>query len=115
MLPDLQALLVDLRVHRNVLTNRRLAESLASHAPTNGGGDGARRFAEAALHFSRGLGKIDRWNVILRDLDKGLCDFPSARRGTAIYLCWEMGEPEVAFWHGVDEGAAGRKPLGPDD
>lgn len=106
---------MDLRNQRAVLVDRQLTASLAAHAPGNGGGDGARAFTEAALRFSSGLGQIDEWNVILRDLDKGLCDFPSVRRGVAIYLCWELGEPEVAFWHGVDEGARGRKPLGPDD
>ena len=107
----MRGLLADLREQRAVLIDERLARDLAERAPGNGGGDGARRFAEAALGFADGLGRMDEWNVILRDLDRGLCDFPSARRGTAIYLCWEDGEPEVAWWHGVDEGVSGRKPL----
>ncbi len=42
----------------------------------------------------------------------GLVDFPfRARGGTAVYLCWRLGEPSIAFWHGIDEGYGGRKPI----
>jgi hypothetical protein len=49
---------------------------------------------------------------ILRDVDSGLVDFPArVRGGRTIFLCWRLGEPEIAFWHGTGEGFAGRKPL----
>ena len=41
----------------------------------------------------------------------GLVDFPAERDGELVYLCWQFGEPEVAFWHGIDDGFAGRQPL----
>ena len=41
----------------------------------------------------------------------GLCDFYSKRDGREICLCWRLGEPEVAHWHELDAGFAGRKPL----
>jgi predicted ATPase len=43
--------------------------------------------------------------------DDGLLDFPSLREGEEILLCWRLGEDEIAFWHGPEEGFAGRKPL----
>ena len=51
---------------------------------------------------------------MLRDLDRGLVDFPSLRDGREIYLCWEEGEDEIGFWHEPDAGfGAGRAaPLG---
>jgi hypothetical protein len=49
--------------------------------------------------------------IVLRDLDRGLVDFPSLRDGREIFLCWQEGEDEVAFWHEVDAGFAGRRPL----
>jgi hypothetical protein len=49
--------------------------------------------------------------VVVKDLDAGLVDFPAERDGRAVFLCWQLGEDEVAFWHGVEEGFAGRKPL----
>jgi hypothetical protein len=50
-------------------------------------------------------------DIVLRDLDRGLVDFPSLRDGREVYLCWEEGEPEIAFWHEPDTGFGGRRPL----
>jgi hypothetical protein len=55
--------------------------------------------------------RINEAGVQVKDLDEGLLDFPAERDGADILLCWKVGEPEVAFWHGADEGFAGRKPL----
>ena len=45
---------------------------------------------------------------------EGLVDFPASMDGRLVYLCWKLGEPEVLFWHEVDEGFAGRQPLTAD-
>jgi hypothetical protein len=50
--------------------------------------------------------------IELKDTE-GLCDFPSLRDGRPIYLCWRLGEPQVAHWHELDAGLAGRQPLVP--
>ncbi len=57
------------------------------------------------------LEQITERGIIVRDLDRGLVDFPAIRDGQEIYLCWVRGEPEVGFWHGTDTGFAGRQPL----
>ena len=50
--------------------------------------------------------------IVLRDLDRGLVDFPAVSpSGRQYWLCWVLGEPEVAWWHWPHEGFAGRKPL----
>jgi hypothetical protein len=49
--------------------------------------------------------------VQVKDVEEGLVDFPARHGGRDVLLCWKVGEPEVAFWHGADEGFAGRKPL----
>ena len=49
--------------------------------------------------------------LLVKDLDAGLVDFPSVRDGEEVLLCWRLGEDEVAFWHGYDDGFAGRRPL----
>jgi hypothetical protein len=54
---------------------------------------------------------IDDLGVVLRDLDLGLVDFPAQVRGIPIYLCWRAGEPRIGFWHGREDGFAGRKPI----
>jgi hypothetical protein len=55
--------------------------------------------------------KIQDSGCILKDLDTGLVDFPTLFRDEEVYLCWKLGESGIAFWHGTDEGFAGRKPI----
>jgi hypothetical protein len=55
--------------------------------------------------------QLEGLGVLVKDLDRGLVDFPALRGGEEVLLCWEVGEDEIAYWHGVDEGFAGRKPL----
>jgi hypothetical protein len=55
--------------------------------------------------------RLERLGVLVKDLDTGLVDFPALHKGEEVLLCWQVGEDEVAHWHGVDEGFAGRKPL----
>jgi hypothetical protein len=74
-------------------------------------GDQQRALDAAVEEFRRIAGEIEDLGIVLRDLDMGLVDFPSQIRGVPIFLCWRIGEPEVAFWHGESEGYAGRKPV----
>jgi len=55
--------------------------------------------------------QIDAWGVTLRDIGTGLVDFPALVNGRPIWLCWKLGEDEIANWHEMDAGIAGRKPL----
>ncbi len=50
--------------------------------------------------------------AVLKDLRSGLVDFPSVYHGREVWLCWRAGEAEVAYWHELNDGAAGRKPIG---
>ena len=47
----------------------------------------------------------------IKSLEEGLLDFPSSRDGEDVLLCWKLGEEEISYWHGLDEGFAARKPL----
>ena len=49
--------------------------------------------------------------VALKDIEQGLVDFPAERDGRIVFLCWKQGEDEIRFWHELDTGFAGRKPL----
>lgn len=55
--------------------------------------------------------QIQEAGVLVKDLDRGLLDFPSEREGRIVFLCWEYGEPELAYWHDIDAGFGGRQPL----
>jgi hypothetical protein len=66
------------------------------------------REAEAV---AQSIAQLEQLGVLVKDLDRGLVDFPALRHGEEVLLCWQVGEDEIGFWHGVDEGFAGRKPL----
>jgi hypothetical protein len=69
---------------------------------------------ESAARLQRALQRIQETGCLVKDLDVGLIDFPAMREGREIYLCWKLGEGRIGFWHGVEEGFAGRKPLEDD-
>jgi hypothetical protein len=55
--------------------------------------------------------RVSELGAQIKDLDIGLIDFPTRYRGREVLLCWKLGEERIAFWHGVDEGFQGRKPI----
>jgi hypothetical protein len=57
---------------------------------------------------------VQETGCLVKDLDTGLIDFPTTFRGVEVYLCWKLGERGIGFWHGVDEGFRGRKPIDQD-
>ncbi len=59
--------------------------------------------------------KIESTGCVVKDLDVGLLDFPSLIENEEVYLCWRLGEDRIRYYHGIEEGFAGRKPLDPRD
>jgi hypothetical protein len=88
------------------------------HIAGNGGDIAPTDLAEAeeavqatARAVSEAIARLDELGVHVKDADTGLLDFPSELRGEPVLLCWRLGEDEVAFWHGLEDGYAGRRPL----
>jgi hypothetical protein len=78
------------------------------------GNGGSKKAGELLAEFSRveqGARQLSELGCILKDVNTGLVDFPTIRNGREAFLCWQQGEPEIAFWHDVDAGFAGRQPL----
>ena len=57
------------------------------------------------------VARIDGLGLILRDIEHGLVDFPALVAGRQIWLCWRRGERAIGWWHGLDTGFSGRRPL----
>ena len=119
LLPTVRPLAEQMVAHR-----RALAVATARHARVaakiagNGGGVNPQEVdelrgsmdAEAAA-IVRCVEELQELGLLVKDLDQGLVDFPALRGDEEVLLCWRVGEDAVAFWHGVQEGFAGRKPL----
>jgi hypothetical protein len=58
-----------------------------------------------------GVARLVELDITLRDISTGLIDFPALVSGRPIWLCWRLGEDDVAHWHSVDEGFDARRPL----
>ena len=67
-----------------------------------------------AAGLRRSIEQIQELGCHIKDLDIGLVDFPTRFRGVDVYLCWRMGESDIEFWHGMDEGFRGRKAIDND-
>ena len=65
----------------------------------------------AARAIKGGLERIEEIGCQLKDLDSGLVDFPTLYRDREVYLCWKLGETGIAFWHHVEDGFKGRRPI----
>ena len=74
----------------------------------------ARRKAEkdkAMNDIKDALAEIEAIGVQVKDLDIGLLDFPCIVDDQIVLLCWKLGEEKIQYWHGVEEGFRGRKPI----
>ncbi len=100
-----------LREAKSNLGDKEAREALAESTPTNGGGEPGKVVSEAFLELRAALVDLRERDIVLRDLDRGLVDFPSISGEQEIYLCWEEGETEIGFWHDLETGFAGRRPL----
>jgi len=100
-----------LRHAREGLGDEEARDALAEAGPQNGGGEPGRVVSQAFLELRDALTRLQEAEVVLRDLERGLVDFPAIREGREIYLCWLEGEDEIRYWHDLEAGFGGREPL----
>ncbi len=70
-----------------------------------------RGFDRIVAEANRILTAINQRGCRVTDVETGLIDFPAEVDGSPVYLCWQKDEPEVGYYHGLEEGFAGRRPL----
>ena len=79
--------------------------------PHNGGNKNALLLMQTGDKLREIVRRIERLGCHLKGLDPALVDFPHIREGKEVYLCWRYGEKEIGYWHEIDDGFTGRKPL----
>jgi hypothetical protein len=118
-LDDVRPLTEELVEHRRSLVElQALQSSLTERIAGNGGNvepralqDLQERLDEEVAGIARCVARIHEAGALVKDLDEGLVDFPAQREGVDVLLCWRLGEDEIGYWHGMEEGFSGRKPL----
>jgi hypothetical protein len=108
-LPGLRESLKRIREARRTVL--RSAGRVRERASTDGGGAEGKESWEALRVLREEVEGIVGRGIILRDPDTGLVDFPSRREGRVVHLCWRDEEDRIGFWHEVNAGFGGRKPL----
>ncbi len=112
LLPQLEEQLRAVKKERDVLVHSHGEIKKAGvNAQSNGGSVAGPRYIRALERISDSVEAIQKMGVLVKDLDVGLCDFPCRMNGRVVYLCWKLGEPEIRFWHEVEDGYGGRQPL----
>jgi hypothetical protein len=118
MLPQLSQLIELMQAQRRQLDllqgrSKVVAQKTRGNGNHNPGEDvalaQATKQVEEALEAA--IKQLQDWDIELKDLQTGLIDFPALREGRVVYLCWQLGEPEIAYWHETSTGFAGRQPL----
>ena len=110
LLPYLSPALVELREMFEEAA--RIRAAIAQASMTNGGSQNREEEQRILGRVAELLDRLRGWEIELRDVSTGLVDFPTIIDGERAWLCWRLGEPEVNYWHGVDEGFVGRRPIG---
>ena len=93
------------------------AEEYARHVSSNGHvvekqlNETRQELAKAAAEVNSLIERVNDLGCEVKDIDEGLVDFRSEREGRDVYLCWKLGEPEILWWHELEAGFAGRRPL----
>jgi hypothetical protein len=108
--------LVGATVRRLREARRRLGElgfdsDFALRAETTGGAWPGEARARESVEVALGFEQLELLEIVVRDLERGLVDFPALIDGREVYLCWLLDEPAVEHWHAVEAGFAGRRPL----
>jgi hypothetical protein len=103
---------------RNLAAAQRRQTELVTRIAGNGGDmapsdlrEAAATIEEEAAAIAKCADLIDQVGAQIKSLEEGLLDFPALRGDEVVLLCWKLGEDEIGYWHGADEGFAGRKPL----
>jgi len=110
---DLRPLLSELRNDRDAIATAQLRlKQLQSQGDDRAQLEREREQMTAIVRrMEQAVRQIDAWGIALRDIGTGLVDIPALVNGRPIWLCWKLGEGDVAWWHELDVGIAGRKPL----
>ncbi|MBI1821283.1 MAG: DUF2203 domain-containing protein [Nitrospirae bacterium] len=112
LIPVLEERFKEIRIKKSYLTKisgeiRKAADQTA----LDGGSPYGPSYIKTLDSLNQEIEEIHKEGVVIKDLDKGLCDFSYISNGRTVYLCWKSGETSLQWWHEVEDGFTGRKRL----
>lgn len=112
LLPELRRIFKDAHARRE--RARRADERLGKLIETTRsdiGGPPVSNLLMDLQQMQAQMERVEKLGVVVKDFDRGLLDFPSIHNGREVFLCWELDEEDIEFWHDLDAGYAGRERL----
>jgi hypothetical protein len=99
------------QIRKTILEKKPDAWPAIEKAAGNGGNRALSSMVQDFEKLEMLIHRIQDTDVLIKDINMGLLDFPALKDGREVYLCWQYGEGEIAFWHEVEAGFAGRQPI----
>ena len=113
VIPLVRATVHRLQDAKRLLQDEGFDAGFATLADVAGGAWPGRLRAHAAVAATLGFERLEELDLLVRDLEAGLIDFPALRDGREVYLCWQVDEPEIGHWSASETGYPSRLPLDP--
>ena len=98
-------------IRNNIIAHQPEAWPAIEKSAGNGGNPTLSKLVEDFDRLDKLLHQILDTGTQVKDINTGLLDFSALRNGHEVYLCWKYGEDQIAFWHEIDAGFAGRQPI----
>jgi hypothetical protein len=98
-------------IREAILKNQPEAWPAIEKSAGNGGNRALSNMVKDFEKLDTLVHQIQDMGVLIKDINLGLLDFPALKDGREVYLCWQYGEGEIAFWHEVEAGFAGRQSI----
>jgi hypothetical protein len=98
-------------IRHEILANQPEIWSVMEKSAGNGGNPTLSRMVKTFDRLDALIHSIQDSGAIIKDINTGLLDFPALKDGREVYLCWKYGEGDIAFWHEIEDGFAGRQSI----
>jgi len=99
------------KIRQTILATQPETWSAIERSAGNGGNPAMSKLVKSFDRLDDLLHHIQRTGVQVKDINTGLLDFPALHDGHEVYLCWQIGERRIGYWHEIDAGFAGRQPI----
>jgi len=118
-LQQAQKILVEIRplvdeiqaIRQEILSRKPEVWQVVERAAGNGGSQAASKLVREFERLDALVHQVQDMGALFKDINMGLLDFPALRNGREVYLCWKHGEKDIEFWHEIEAGYAGRRPI----
>ena len=99
------------QIRQKILEKQPEAWPAIEKSAGNGGNRALSNMVQDFEKFDALIHRLQDTDVLIKDINSGLLDFPALKDGREVYLCWQYGEDDIAFWHEIEAGFAGRQPI----